>query len=83
MSHKYDEHSTRNVVASVQALESMCLAVSVEHDVVFNLLEGLDRGEFVVGGELAFKVLRLRLVDLERRRGSGASYGCRLLKGSY
>lgn len=58
-----DEHPSRNVLPCVEALEGMRLAVAVEHDVFLNLLERLDRGEFVVGGELPLEVLRLCLVD--------------------
>lgn len=65
---KDDEHPPGHVGPHVQALERPRLAVLVQHNVVLNHLLDLGRRQLVVGLQLAVKVLRPRLVDLERRR---------------
>lgn len=44
MSNKDDEHASCNVATSVKGLEGVRFSVSVENNVVFDLVEGFGRG---------------------------------------
>lgn len=65
MSHKDDKHAARDVVAAVQTLEGVGFALSVQDDIVFDLLEHFSGRQLMVGEDLAFKVLRFVLLDVE------------------
>lgn len=68
VSDKDDEHSSGLVVAHIKALERPRLAMAVQHDVVFNHLLDVGRRQLVVRRQLAIKVLRLGLVDVDGSR---------------
>lgn len=65
---KDDKHSSGLVVAHIKALERSRLAMTVQHDVIFNHLLDIGRWQLVVRRQLAVKVLRLGLVDVDGSR---------------
>jgi hypothetical protein len=68
---KDHEHPPGHIVPGIERLEGMGLAIAVQHDVVLDLLKHLGRWQLIVRRDLAFKVLRPGLVDLEVRAWDG------------
>ena len=62
---KKHQHTPGDVGAVVQALKGMCLAIAIEKNIVLNLGQRLVSRQVVVCSQVALKVLRFRLVDLD------------------
>lgn len=65
MADEDDEDTPCDIASSVEALERVAFAMSVQDYIVLNLLQGLGGRQVVVGGDFALEVDGFRVVDLD------------------